>query len=205
MSVEHVEALVEEPSMEAALRLLLPRLLGRVSFDIYAHQCKEEMLARLPQRLRGYSSWLPATWRIVVVVDQDDDNCHELKDRLERIARDAGMKTRTSTGGKPYAIVNRLAIEELESWYFGDWNAVRKAYPRVPATIPAKAAFRDPDSIKGGTREAFERVLRKAGYFKGGLRKIEAACAVAQHFAPDQNTSRSFQVFREVIREMAIA
>jgi hypothetical protein len=25
-------------------------------------------------------------------------------------------------------VVNRLAIEELEAWYFGDWEAVRAAY-----------------------------------------------------------------------------
>ena len=51
MSVEHVEVLVEEPSMEAALSLLLPRLLGDLSFAVYSHQCKEELLARLPGRL----------------------------------------------------------------------------------------------------------------------------------------------------------
>ena len=35
MSVEHVEVLVEEPSAEAALRLLLPRILGAMSFQVY--------------------------------------------------------------------------------------------------------------------------------------------------------------------------
>lgn len=54
MSVEHVEILVEEPSMETALRLLLPKVIGQLSFEIYPHQCKQDLLARLPERLRGY-------------------------------------------------------------------------------------------------------------------------------------------------------
>ena len=54
MTVEHVELLIEEPSMEAALRLLLPKVLGDLTFEVYPHQCKDELLVRLPQRLRGY-------------------------------------------------------------------------------------------------------------------------------------------------------
>ena len=42
MSVQHVEVLAEEPSMETALRLLLPRLLGGATFEVYTHQCKGE-------------------------------------------------------------------------------------------------------------------------------------------------------------------
>ena len=56
MTVEHVELLVEEPSMEAALRIALPRILGNLSFEVYPHQCKDELLQRLPQRLRGYGN-----------------------------------------------------------------------------------------------------------------------------------------------------
>ena len=73
--VEHLEVLVEEPSMEALLRGFLPRMLGDVTFQVYPFQCKSELLQHLPERLRGYSSWLPPTWRILVVVDRDDDDC----------------------------------------------------------------------------------------------------------------------------------
>ena len=82
MTVEHVAILVEEASMAAALHLLLPRLLGELSFEVHPHQGKHDLLARLPGKLRGYASWLPETWRIVVVVDRDNDDCHELKARL---------------------------------------------------------------------------------------------------------------------------
>jgi hypothetical protein len=203
MPVTHVEVLVEEPSMEAALRVLLPRLLGGTSFKVYPSRCKDDLLKRLPDRLKGYSSWLPADWRIVVVMDGDDDDCHGLKGRLERMAADAGLRTRTAAEGGDYRVVNRLAIEELEAWYFGDWEAVRAAYPRATERITGKAAYRDPDAIRGGTWEAFQRVLRRHGYFGGGLRKIEAARKIAEHWDPDANRSRSFIALRDALREIA--
>jgi hypothetical protein len=138
-----------------------------------------------------------------VVVDRDDDDCDELKARLEKMAVDARLATRSKAGGRPYVVVNRLAIEELEAWYFGDWEAVRASYPRVPATIPSQARYRDPDAVAGGTWEELERVLQKAGYFKIGLAKIEAAKAIAANMAPGRNSSRSFQVLRDALAEMA--
>jgi hypothetical protein len=202
MAVSHVEVLVEEPSMEAALRVLLPRVLGNLTFQIYPYQGKDDLLKQLPSRLRGYRTWLPEDYRIVVVVDRDGDDCQELKQRMERISADAGLRSRTRARGEAFQIVNRLAIEELEAWYFGDWEAVRAAYPRVPEAIPRQAKYRDPDAIAGGTWEAFERVLQRAGYFQAGLRKIEAARTVANHWQPLQNRSHSFCVFRDVLQEM---
>jgi hypothetical protein len=209
MTVEHIELLVEETSMEAALRLILPKILGDLSFEVFPHQSKNELLIRLPQRLRGYEqrrqrdAWFRDHCRIVVVVDRDDDECIKLKYYLERLATDAGLVTRSSANGGPYQVVNRLAIEELEAWYFGDWKAVRAVYPRISANIPSQARYRNPDAITGGTWEAFERVLKRAGYFPGGLRKIEAARAIATHMEPSRNTSPSFRTFRDVMFEMA--
>jgi hypothetical protein len=142
MPVEHIEFLVEEISMEAALESLLPKMLTRASFKVHSHQGKPDLLRELPRRLRGYASWIPATWRIVIIVDRDDDDCTELKQALEAIARQAGLRTRSGArGATDYVIVNRLAIEELEAWYFGDWQAVVAAYRRTSPTIPAKAGF----------------------------------------------------------------
>jgi len=205
VTVAHVEILVEEPSAEAALRILLPKMLGSASFEIYPHSCKDDLLKRLPDRLRGYAAWIPDDWRIVVVVDRDDDDCKELKKRLEAMAAEAGLGTRSKPKTKRFAVVNRLAIEELEAWYFGDWEAVQQAYPKVNANIPSQAKYRSPDAIKGGTWEAFEGVMKRAGYFRTGLRKIEAARAVAAHMDPNRNTSRSFQVLREALAEMTTA
>jgi hypothetical protein len=111
--------------------VLLPRVLIDVSFDVHPHQGKSDLLQRLPSRLKGYAAWLPDDYRIVVVVDRDDDDCNALKERLEQIAIDAGLRSRTRAGNQSYQLINRLAIEELEAWYFGDWDAVRSA-ERLP-------------------------------------------------------------------------
>jgi len=125
-----------------------------------------------------------------------------LKSRLEKAAADANLLTRTTSESGRYSVANRIVIEELEAWYFGDWKAVMKAYPKIHGKWPGKAGFRNPDAISGGTWEAFERIAREAGYFEGGLRKVEAANKIAPLFTPTKNTSRSFQAFREVIKEL---
>lgn len=194
--LEKLIVFVEEYSMEAALELLLPRMLGEVEFQIIRFQCKDDLLKKAPKRLQGYASWLPHTWRILVLVDRDDNDCAELKAKLENMAAAAGLLTKTAAGnGQCFQVVNRIAIEELEAWFFGDWEAMQVAYPRIPATIPQKAGFRDPDAIVGGTWEAMERVLKRAGYFSTGLRKLELARAVVMHMELERNGSRSFQAF----------
>ena len=198
----HFELLVEEPSMEAFLRTLLPRLLAPgFTFEVHVFQGKRDLLSKLSARLRGYQRWLPPDYRLVVLVDQDDDDCRVLKKRLEHAATTAGLASRTQVGNQTWKVANRVVIEELEAWYFGDWDAVRAAYPRVMASVVQQARYRDPDAIPGGTWEAFERILQRHGYFKTGLRKIEVAQAVAAHLDPGRNKSRSFATFRDVIAE----
>ena len=199
---DHLVLLVEEPSMEAFLQALLPRLLpAACTFEIHAFQGKQDLLGKLPARLRGYRDWLPAEWRLIVLVDRDNDDCRELKTELERVSAGAGLLSRTAAGDHPWQVANRVAIEELEAWYFGNWEATRSAYPRVSRTVPQQARYRDPDAIRGGTWEAFERVLQRGGYFTAGLRKMEAARAVAAHFDSDRCHSRSFEKLRTVIAE----
>ena len=202
MTARHVEFLVEEPSMEAFLRALLPRLLPPDrSFDVRVFRGKPDLLGKLENRLRGYAKWLPDDHRIVVMVDRDGDECHELKEKLEIAAARAGLLSRSRAAGHHWQLANRVVIEELEAWYFGDWEAVRTAYPRVPSAIQNRAKYRDPDDIAGGTSEAFERILNGRGYFTTGLSKTEAARAIAAHIDSARNRSRSFRLFADTIAE----
>jgi hypothetical protein len=203
MTVEFVHFFVEEPSMEAFLTSFLPRVIGEIGFRIYSHQGKRDLLQSLPARLRGYSRWIPHTHRIVVVVDRDDDDCVELKKQLDWAARSADLVTRSAAAGGRWQLANRIAIEELEAWYFGDWEAVRAAYPRARANVPATARFRDPDAIAGGTWEAFEQVMKAVGYFPGGLEKVAAAREVGKHMSLLANQSRSFRSFLALLAEVA--
>jgi hypothetical protein len=199
----HVEFLVEEPSAEAALQHLVPKMVGSdVTFRVLPFQGKADLLRKLPSRLKGYRRWLPDDWLIVVLADVDDDKCEELKLRLERTVHEAGLSTRATAGpNSRFHVLNRLAIEELEAWFFGDAEALCSAYPRIGSRLDRSSRYRDPDAIRGGTWEALERELRKAGYYPGGLPKIGAARDIAAFMVPDRNRSRSFQTFRRGLLE----
>jgi hypothetical protein len=188
--IDRFEILVEDASTEAMLRSLLPRFLRPGQFEIHPHQGKPDLLANLESRLRGYARWLPATTRVIVLVDRDHDDCYELKRRI--------LKSRATSkilSCRGLSVVPRIAIEELEAWYFGDWEAVRQVYPKLDVTVPRKSKYRHPDAIAGGTWEAFERLLKAAGYMKGGLRKTEAGREIGKYLEPGRNTSTSFGHF----------
>lgn len=200
----HIEFFVEELSASAALENLVPRILGRdVSFAIYPHQGKLDLLAKLPGRLLGYRGWLPEDWWIVVQIDADDQDCHQLKAELEQIARHAGLITKSSVAaGEKFQVLNRIAVEELEAWFFGDVEALNAAYPRVPKNLAERAKYRNPDAIKGGTWEALERELQRHGYHRDKLAKVSAARDISAQMNPEHNRSHSFQVFRQGLLEL---
>ena len=199
----HIELLVEELSAQEALNNLLPKILGNIPFDIHRYGGKLDLLAKLPNRLRGYRSWLPNDYFIVVLIDGDREDCLTLKEKLEKIALEAGFITKSAAGiNQSFQVLNRLAIEELESWFFGDVQALVTAYPGVTPNLGSQAKYRDPDAITGGTWEALERVLQAAGYHKGGLQKLPAARDISIHMNPEVNRSKSFQTFYSGLKEI---
>ena len=196
----HIEFLLEEQSAEAALKTILPKILpDNVSFHFHVFEGKQDLLRKLSLRLKGYRPWIPDDWRIVILIDEDRQNCRELKANLERAAREAGFVTKSSASlyGN-FQVVIRLAIEELEAWFFGDVKALRKAYPRISRTFQNRPKYRDPDAIKGGTHEALARLLKQ--YHPKWLPKTTVAQNIALHMEPSRNNSRSFQVFIEGLK-----
>jgi len=92
----HIEFLVEEVSVEVALHNLVPRIVGPdVSYAIHSHQGKQDLLTKLPSRLRAYRTWIPDDWYIVVLVDADSDDCRILEEvRARSIIRVLGNQVR---------------------------------------------------------------------------------------------------------------
>lgn len=201
MSILHLEFLVGEDSLEAALTQLLPKILpSNVTSNIHAYRGKPDFLKKVPNRLKGYQASLPPDWKIVVLIDEDREDCLKIKKQLEDIAISAGLITKSSCQkDKSFQVLNRIVIEELEAWFFGDVQAIRQAYPKVSPHLAKQKGYRDPDAIKGGTWEALERVLKKAGYHAGGLEKYKASRDISQYMNPELNRSRSFQVFYQAL------
>ena len=199
----HIKFFLEEPSAEEALKELLPKILLKdVSYEFHTFQGRDEMLKDLPKRLKG-EQWIPDNWRIIVLIDEDRRDCHELKAYLERAAHEAGFVTKSSAApNEDFQIVNRIAIEELEAWFFGDVEALHTTYPRIPENLQSKAKYRNPDAIPGGTSEALERLLKQKNYYtrRERLHKPTIAQNIAQHMVPSRNRSKSFQVFVEGLK-----
>ena len=197
-----IEFLLEEPSAEVVLNTILPKILSdTVDYYFHVFEGKDDLLNNLLNRLKGYRPWIPDDWRIIVLVDEDRKDCFQLKTMLEEAALEAGFVTKScATSGGNFQVVNRLAIEELEAWFFGDVEALHAAYPRVPERLQDQARYRNPDAIAGGTYEALERLLIQKKHFKGRIPKPTVAQNIAQHMVPSRNRSKSFQVFIEGLK-----
>jgi len=192
-----LEILVEEQSAEEALRHLLPKIVkGRGCVRIRNFSGKSKLLRKLPSRLAAYRQRIEngEQLRIIVLVDRDDDDCKKLKSKLERMAYDAALPTKTSPDDKGhFQVLNRVVIEELESWFIGDPAALEKAFTSLPKINPAAGIFRNPDN--GGSWEALHRFLKKHGIYKSSFPKIDAARRIAPHMEIKVNRSKSFQIF----------
>ncbi len=191
-----LEILVEEPSMEAALLEVMPRILkNRAQWKPINMGSKGKLLKALPARLRAYRKRIDngENLKIIVLVDQDNDNCEQLKRRLETNAREAGLISKTAVNGQgDFQVVTRIAIEELEAWFMGDAGALKAAFTSLrSANFPG--SFSNPDN--GGTWERLHRFLKRHGIYRNSYPKIEAARKIARYMEPDRNRSRSFQSF----------
>ena len=194
-----IEILVEEPSAEATLQNLMPHIVGERNalWSIHPFFGRERLLTKLPSLLRVYKRRIAyEDLRIAVLIDKDRTDCHKLKENLERMVLEAGLRSKSAPDAEgAFHVVNRIAIEELEAWFFGDIGALKAAYSNIPQNLDRKAAFRDPDRISGGTWEALHRILKKAGHFGDHFPKVEVARAVSAHMDPSRNRSHSFNVF----------
>ncbi len=197
----HIKFFLEEPSAEEALRYILPKIFSPDIICIFhAFEGKDDMLEELPKHLKGHQ-WIPDNWRIVVLIDEDRSDCHELKAYLEKASHEAGFVTKSNAvPNEDFQVLNRIAIEELEAWFFGDIEALHTAYPRISRNLHAKAKYRNPDAIRGGTYEALEHLLIQKNYYRERIHKPTVAHEIAQYMEPGRNRSKSFQVFVEGLK-----
>jgi hypothetical protein len=160
---------------------------------------KRILLDRLPKMLKGYGKSLqgfPAA--VVVIVDLDDKDCHIFKQEMLDILKACNPQPTT---------LFRIAIEGGEAWLLGDRNAIKTAYPRVKESI---LNTYEQDSICGTWEKLADAVfpggsqkLKKLGWPYTGQAKCKWAENIAPHLDVNANSSKSFQVFRDGIRNLA--
>ncbi|MFF9027667.1 DUF4276 family protein [Streptomyces iakyrus] len=199
-----LEVLLEEESANEALKPLISKITTgmRVKIGVRQFQGKPDLLKKLPDRLRGYAAARNRgeDIRVVVLLDRDEDDCVKLKKRLDDYATKAGLTPRTQRRqGGHFHVLNRIAIRELESWYFGDWAAVKGGFPKAPR-LPPRNYRGNPDAASGKCSDAFEGALRSEGIRIAS--KPEWGRRIGPHLNPDGNRSPSFNAFVAGVRDI---
>ncbi len=175
--------LLEEPSMKEALKGLLPRLLpDNIECRYIPHEGKRDLEKSIPRKLRA---WREPGVRFVVVRDQDNGPCKNVKRRLLELCE---------RGDRSDTLI-RIACRELESWFLGDLAAVEAGMGVGNlAKMQNKRKFRDPDRL--GSPSAELKRLAPA------YQKISGARSIGTHLDPDRNRSHSYRVFIEGLRSL---
>ena len=178
--------LLEEPSAKNLLDVLLPELLpAHCCFRTIPHEGKSDLLKSIPKKLRA---WRNPEARFIVLHDQDANDCVQLKREIANVCSDSGRDD----------VLVRIVCRELEAWYFGDPDAVEKAYPKFKAhKVRRRADFRDPDRIA-------KPAARLAGMIPG-FQKGSASLSIPKYMEIENNASRSFQCFVAGVRNICRA
>lgn len=178
--------LLEEPSMKILLLGLLPRLFPgwaeHEHFMCISHEGKSDLDKSIPTKLKA---WQVPGDRFVIVRDNDNVDCIDLKSRLNQVC---------TINRRPDTLI-RLVCQELESWYIGDIEALALAFdPQLDAPALRKR-FADPDTWQKPSKE-LERLIPK-------FQKGAGARVMAQHLRETGNLSHSFNVFVDGLKRMA--
>lgn len=211
----HIEILVEDSSGVKLLKVLLPQFLGpqgephtwrlhsykgigRIPKGLVtkADPAKRILLDQLPKLLRGYGK-TPGIDAVVVVLDTDKRECAGFLAELKAAADACNPVPET---------LFRLAIEEIEAWYFGDQSALLAAYPRAKLDVLGKYV----QDSTCGTWELLadavyvggSAVIKKAGWPLPGQVKHEWAKKIGPLMDPGRNISPSFGKLRDGLRRL---
>ena len=167
--------MLEEESARHLLEALLPRILGEfssINYKCIPHQGKSDLEKSIPRKLK---TWCQPNTFFIILHDQDSHDCKELKQKLLEIC--AKQRERLP--------LIRIACRELEAWYFGDLDAVEKAFPKFKADKHRnKSKYRNPDDIDRPSKE-LQRIAK-------GFHKSIAAREVPQYMDVENNSSKSF-------------
>lgn len=194
-----LEVLVEGASDSPAVKEVLERKFQLVEgehFRIHPHKGKgklpanplsrpdlkhQGLLDQLPAKLRGFGKSLPNYAVVLVVVDVDKQPFRNLLTELNDMLAALPSKPR---------VLFRLAIEETESWFIADIQALQKAYPgqvnkKVLKNIQLDATI--------GASEKLAEALGLKRKTVAGPTKFQWATKIAPHLDLDDPKSPSFK------------
>ena len=201
-----IEVLVEGSSDVPVIREVLTRrfeLIEDLHFKIHPHKGRgnlpgnvlktpelqnRSLLYQLPAKLKGFGKWFTKDHWVLVVVDADNIPCAELVNDLQAMLKKLPKAPR---------VLFRIAVEETESWFIADTNAVKKAYPNSNINGLKRLEF---DSICGAWERLADAIQAK------GKDKTTWAEAISPHLDLNNPPSPSFQkLISGIERELKIS
>lgn len=218
----HFEILVEGQAELTALSILMQKILGEFgqphtwrihkhrgigkipsNFESLPNKHDQTLLHNLPSKLKAYGHENRDDVVVVVLVDLDDRNdCIAFKKTLAGILEHCSRKPQ---------VIFRIAIEELEAWFLGDQQAIKKTYPEAKQTVFDSYQ----QDSQCGTWETLADAVYPGGlatlgrYGKRSARILEQkriwAKEICPHIDVESNQSPSFRAFRDGLRKMAIS
>ena len=169
--------------MQLLLDGLLPRIFPDISFQCIPHNGKDDLEENVPNLLRD---WRTPGVRFVVVRDNDNANCLELKEQIRGLCEQ----------GRREDTLVRIVCQELEAWYLSEPDALAEAYEDERLrNIGRRARYRHPDS-RSKPSEDLKKLVP-------AFQKTDGARRMAQHLTREGNRSRSFAVFLDGIERLA--
>lgn len=176
-----LEFLLEEPSMEKALKNILPAILPpeyqyNINYFLRPHHGKSDLQKSIPNKMKHYGNYHEPIL-FIILHDQDSNDCIQLRKELMGLCEN---------GRCPFLI--RIVCRELESWFLGDMDAIETAFPGKfrADKYKNKAKFRNPDLLNAAD---------ELGKILPGFNKGIAAEYISKHLKLEQNTSPSFKKF----------
>lgn len=174
---------LEEASAKAMLEGLLPNVLpDGIQTRFIVFEGKQDLDKQIERKLRG---WLLPNSAFIILRDQDSGDCIKIKETLVSKCQNAN---------KPDTVV-RIACRELESWYFGDLDAVEKGLG-IEGLVHYRnnKKYRVPDNIVSPSNE-LEKITQ------GRYQKVIGSRSIGPKLSFEANSSRSFKVFIEGVRK----
>ena len=180
----HLVFFLEGQSEKAMLEILIPKILihSNITIQYITFEGKQDLIKQLPIKLKG---WSFSNTKFVILLDKDQDDCKKLKEKLITICKQNTQLNNT---------LIRIACEELESWYFGDLDAVEKGLDIKK--LKNQSTYRIPDNIKKPAKE-LEKIT------KNQYQKIKGSRSIAEYLDLKQNSSQSYRVFITGIQKIA--
>ncbi|MNV55622.1 hypothetical protein D3C71_1478610 [compost metagenome] len=209
----HIEVLVEDSSGAKLVETLLPSVIGNQgahhTWRVHSYRgigrlptgltaksdpAKRALLDQLPRLLTGYGK-TPGIDAVVVVLDSDRRDCKAFLNELKALLQKCQPTPNT---------LFRLAIEEMEAWFFGDRRALLQAYPRAKKDVLARY---QQDSVCGTWELLADAIhaggsasIKKAGWPLPGQIKHSWVEQIGPLMDVEKNDSPSFCEFRDGLR-----